>query len=245
MGFVKRFHVRAYRKIAPRKMEAGVPSGPKVCAPFKFYEPELLRKIECFYVVAIVLWIVVVIYFRLVEDDAVSIIILFIPIAVYMLGLWSLSEVTIDDEEKILSSSYLSIGILVIVPLLTWTHDRFGEETKILQIIVLAIILAVTSLIDVWTPAKNISLVRHFRSILQVAALTLIIYVLYHIFLKRSNHLNPKHEKIIGGVDSDESNTGTSLISSNIAATAAAAHAATFPVHAAVLPVHAAVFPVH
>lgn len=185
---------------------------------FRLYDENTYYNIEIMYGIGILLWIVLVCYFDLLSSDPVVIFILLLPILIYLLGMWSLSQVTIDDEEKLLASSYLSIGILVIVPLLTWTHDRFGEETKILQVIVVAIILAVMSLVDIWVPAKSLSLVRHFRSILQVAALILIIYVLYHIFLNKGNRLNPKKKSTIGGPGESEESQEANFISTNAAA---------------------------
>ena len=180
-------------------LDSGGNPTPPWSTGLRLYDDDTFYNIEAMYIVGIILWVILITYFEIIEPDPVVIFILLVPIAVYVLGMWSLSKVTVDDEEKLLASSYLSIGILVIVPLLTWTHDRFGEETKILQIIVVAIILAVMSLIDIWVPATRLSLVRHFRSILQVAALVLIIYVLYHIFLRKGNDINPKHTQKLGG----------------------------------------------
>ncbi len=108
-------------------------------------------------------------------------IIFFVPIAVYGIILWSV--ITIDNpinpEEADFTSETLTLGILSLIPLIVWTHDK--ELTHGIDIIVSVLVsmsLGVISLIDIWIKQKNVILIRHIRSILQTMSLSLLVYAL-------------------------------------------------------------------
>lgn len=149
------------------------------------YDDNLQAQLRYIYLIAIVIWLTIIFYFNFVEADFFIILILLIPLVVYVLSLYNLSTITVETEEKLFVFSYLSAGMIIVVPLITWTHDKFDNQHKVMEAMALAVILAVLSLIDIWVPLKYVSLAKHIRSIFQTAALTLIIYVLYYMFLKK------------------------------------------------------------
>lgn len=150
------------------------------------YDQITQRNLQALYMLAIFLWLMIVFNFGLFEANAVSICLILFPIAIFAMSLWNIDCVTVEVEEQLFAVSYISIGLLVIIPLVTWTHDKYGADAKVMDPMILAIIFAVASLVDVWVPLKWVTYIRHVRSILQVLSLTLIVYALYHIFIRRS-----------------------------------------------------------
>lgn len=157
----------------------------------QLYDETIQQNLKYSYYLAIVIWLTIVFYFSLLEADLFIVLILFIPAGVYTLSLWNLNVITIETEEKLFALSYLTTGVIILIPLLTWCHDRFEHEQKVMDAMVLSVILAVMSLIDIWVPVKYISYIKHVRSMFQIASLTLIIYILYYIFLKRKLKRKP------------------------------------------------------
>ena len=162
----------------------------------KPYDDSMQSQLQYIYLVAIVIWLTIIFYFHFIEADFFIIVILLIPIVVYVLSLYNLSVITVETEEKLFVFSYLSAGMVIIVPLITWTHDKFDNQHKIMEAMAMAVILAVISLIDIWVPLKYVSLAKHVRSIFQTAALTLIIYTLYYMFLKKGVRKVKRHQEL-------------------------------------------------
>ena len=159
------------------------------------YDKLMQQNLQVLYMVAILLWLLIVFNFDLFEPNAVSLLLIIFPIAAFAMSLWNIDCVTVEVEEQLFAVSYISIGLLVILPLVTWTHDKYGADSKVMGPMILAIILAVASLVDVWVPLKWVSYIRHVRSILQILSLTLIVYALYHIFINKSNKDDDNEDK--------------------------------------------------
>ena len=152
--------------------------------------------LEMIYIVAIVVWMIVIfwIYSKQSERlDEISSLILSVPLVVYLISMVNVSRVEKGTEERYFAITYLMIGLLVVIPLLTWTHQNIKEYGKIAPLVIIAIILAILSVVDVWVPMKWIVIVKHVRSILQVAALTLIIYALYLLYVMIPYHGQQTH----------------------------------------------------
>lgn len=67
-----------------------------------------------------------------------------------------------------------------------------GDKRLFIQIVVFAIILNMASMFDVWVTKNWLSVVMHFKSGLQTAALTLVIYALYMYYIEGPSELPVK-----------------------------------------------------
>jgi hypothetical protein len=149
----------------------------------KKYPPETVKVLQYTYIFAIIFWILLVILLGLGSELKFSLIILFIPLLIFAISIWNLQDVTVDDEENLFAINYLSIGVFVIIPMITWGHDKLGAKgARLMKIATVAMIMAVFSLIDVWHPPAWTSIIKHIRAIFQVISLTLIIYALCILF---------------------------------------------------------------
>lgn len=131
------------------------------------------------YLAAIILWGILLAYLSP-DVDVWGWIILVIPIAVFLISMFSLDGVSTIVEENVFQINTLSVGLLIILPLLAFiTKDFKGDKLLMAHVVLLAITFSLFSMIDVWVSEKWITLTRHVRSIFQTVSLTLILFALY------------------------------------------------------------------
>lgn len=155
----------------------------------KNYGTRKTRLVQGLYLVASVLWLALCYLLRLFHTNFIGLLILLIPLAVFAFGFISSSSLSIEVEDDMFKSNYLSVGLLVMFPLLIWCTNDYkgdiGKRAQFITIIIVALVLTMLSLIDIWVSKKWITLVKHVKSILQTSSLTLIIFALYHYYLER------------------------------------------------------------
>jgi uncharacterized membrane protein YkgB len=148
------------------------------------YTEERAVQIELVYIVAIVFWLFIVTWFVLYETDGIGFIILAIPVVIFLTGYINSHVLSEEVEKENFQANYFAIGLLIIIPLLTWMNKEYtGDKRRFTSILVLAIIIVLLSLLDVWVSKEYLSVTKHVKSALQTIALTLFIYALYCYYL--------------------------------------------------------------
>ena len=141
--------------------------------------------IRILYLIFIILWLGMA-YLLYSGEDLVEIVILCIPFIVFAIGFINCGVITKDVEDTLFDVNYISIAVLVMVPLLTWLSKDYNTEGRyrFVTIIIIAMMLALISLIDIWVPRKWLSLVKHFKSICETLAVIMIIFALYTYYIE-------------------------------------------------------------
>lgn len=174
-----------YQEIPPNNDEEDVVQCRR--EPFKrtkCYGRKRTKSVQFVYVMACLIWVVLIFVLSLWKTDLIGTIILLIPLLVYGFGFYNANTLTVEVEETIFSINYLSIALLVVIPLTAWINKNFnGDQRYLTRIMVVAVIIALLSLVDIWVRPKWISVVRHVKSALQTAALTLVVYALYVYYM--------------------------------------------------------------
>lgn len=157
--------------------------------PIKRHKKYGTRKrltIQIVYIIAAILWAVFITYFGFYRTPKAGLIILLIPFFVYGLGFINAKELTVDVEDNVFSANYLSVGLLIVLPLLTWMDKRQNHNTTIVtEAMIVSIVLSLLSLVDIWVRPKWLSVVKHIKSVIQTAALTLLVFALYMFYIGR------------------------------------------------------------
>ena len=154
------------------------------------YTEEKASQIRLVYCVAIVVWILIVVAFHLYNTDVIGWIILAIPPVIFLTGYANSDHLTVEIERENFQANYFAIGILIILPLLTWVNrDYKGDRKRFTRILVLAIIIIMLSLLDVWVRREYLSLNKHIKSALQTIAISLLIYALYAYYIDNPNSI--------------------------------------------------------
>ncbi len=167
----------------------------------EYYGRKKVRNIRILYILACVAWTILIFSIGLYETKLGGFIILSIPYFVFFSGYYEANLLTPEVEDDNFQSNYLSIGLLIVLPLLTFINGSFkGNRNKFVAIMILALILTMLSLIDVWVPEQYISYVRHVKSIFQTLSIILLIYALYMFYLESGflteHNKNPSDDKV-------------------------------------------------
>lgn len=149
------------------------------------YPPDQVRNIRIAYLIGIIFWMLLIYVLGITICDTISLIIFLIPFVAFGITCWNLSGVTVGTEKRLCTINCLTIGLFLVLSLVTWSHDKHGEDTRNFRIAVIAIILGIITLIDVWVPPDWVLFVMHVRSILNVLSMCLIIFCLYILFGKK------------------------------------------------------------
>lgn len=157
----------------------------------KTYSQRRVTGVRIVYILAILLWVIIVWCLRLYKTSFMGWVILALPIILFGIGFLNAPYLTVEVEDSIFSIGYLSIALVVVLPILVWiTKDFTGDRDMIMGILLIAIIFTMLSLYDIWVRPKWLTVSRHLKSVFQTLALTLLIFALYAYYLGR-NPLSP------------------------------------------------------
>ena len=158
----------------------------KVTNKYKEYGRKKTAITQSVYIAASLVWIFILYYLCLYQTDLIGLLILFIPILAFAIAYANAGALTIEVEEDMFKANFLSLGLLILLPLLTWIGKDFeGDKSKFVCVIILALIFTMLSLIDIWVRRRWFSIVKHIKSVFQTLALTLIIYSLYSYYAQK------------------------------------------------------------
>ena len=143
----------------------------------KTYSDDVVFEIQLIYIIAAVFWILLIFACSLFQSGFIGWIFLTIPLIVYGIGFTSVCNHTTDVEDDMFLGNFLSFGFLVTVILINWV--KVADKKKYFKLLMIALVFIMLSLIDVWVKKKYQIIVKHVRTILQTAALSLLAYVLY------------------------------------------------------------------
>jgi hypothetical protein len=145
-----------------------------------------MNDVQKVYLILAIIWLLIIIIFRLYQTDWVGAIIILIPFIVFFANSFN-TDIDNEIEARLLNDTSLTIGILLLLPILAWIEkDSYREKVKMIAIIVLALILLLLTYVAVWTSSQYIYLVNRVKSGLTTMAAILVVYVLYIYFVHRS-----------------------------------------------------------
>lgn len=155
-----------------------------------YYTRDKSSQVKLLYIIGLVIWILIVCCFRLYKTDVIGWIILAIPPVVFLTGYINSDKLTIEVEKENFQANYFAIGLLLVLPLLTWVNKEYkGDKSKFTKILVLAIIIVMLSLLDVWVEKRYLSVTKHAKSALQTIAVALLIYAFYSYYIDNPNDM--------------------------------------------------------
>lgn len=149
-----------------------------------YYTDEQVEMVQWVYIVALVAWIFIICVFGLWKTDVIGWIILSIPLVVFFSGYASADRLTVEIEKENFQANYFTIGLVLILPLLTWVKKEYsGNAEHFIRILIFAIIIILLSLLDVWVERQYMSVTKHVKSVFQTIAIVLIIYAFYSFYI--------------------------------------------------------------
>ena len=151
----------------------------------KCYDKNKTKKIQIFYIVAAVIWILIVYFGNFSRSyDLVSIVILSIPVIAYLINYSNCGKFSEDLGSEILKGNLLSFVFLIFIIFINW--DKVIDKNKFFRILIVALILVMFSLIDLWMSPDNMEIFKHTKTSLQTAALALLAFAIYKYYLAQT-----------------------------------------------------------
>lgn len=156
------------------------------------YDSTMVTKIRTIYLIAVILWTSLIFLLDLYENDIIVWFFLLLPFLIYGINFFSAEHFSCCMEDHMLQGNFLSFGFLITIILINWNSPLGGsDKTKFFLILVVAFILLMISLIDVWVDDKNLSIVKHIKTSLHTASLSLLALSLYLYYIyQRDTHEN-------------------------------------------------------
>lgn len=146
------------------------------------YSTAKIYWVKCVYVVAAVIWSIIVCHFSLFASTAA--VILWLPLILFGIAYFNVGNLSEEVHDDVLKSSFISIGLMLSLPLLGWLNkDYQGDKNHVTETIVIAMILTLFSLLHVWVSKKWIPVWNHAKSALETMSLSLFVYALVSYFL--------------------------------------------------------------
>lgn len=138
-----------------------------------------IKFVRWIYIVGIIAWTFLIYMFGLMPHTIYQFIPIVIPYFVFLINIAYANDLIDDIEEEIFATSYLSLGLLLIIPLITWIKQDLGTHmNEFIRIIFLSVILSLLSLIDLWIPKNSSLFLKNVRNILGTMAIVVIIYAI-------------------------------------------------------------------
>lgn len=152
-------------------------------------ERNLIYAVVFLYFLAFLLWLFIA--YKVHDRNLFAVLILLIPLLVMGISLWNLMYIPARMEEQLFRANYISICVLICVPLLSWVNRDISPDRKhkFIWCVILAVIFAIISLYDVWTDSDWQFFTIHFKSIAETFAITLLLYALYSYYIESGSNI--------------------------------------------------------
>lgn len=133
------------------------------------------------YVVAAILWLVIILVLDL-ELGPVSLIILAIPFIVFAINWYLVPKEETPDFAPVCNSDLIAFAVLITAIMLNWNSSIITDKSKFFKPIVAAFILMMLSLVDFWLDVRYARILKYTTGALQTMAVALITYSLYSYY---------------------------------------------------------------
>jgi magnesium-transporting ATPase (P-type) len=170
----------------------------------------MINDIQKVYLILTLIWIIIILIFKLYDTDIIGWIILIIPFIVFAIGAYNSSIPLTQPNAVIAADNTLSIGVLLLIPLIAFCdrcyHENHDYRTRFIGIAILAIILYLLSYITIYVPIQYINVVNRIYTSLITLSVVLIIFDLYLFYQHRSKRNTEIPEEIYKKYDAESLN---------------------------------------
>jgi len=144
------------------------------------YPQNTIFYLQMMYIIAIILWIIIVIWLKLYNTNFFGFLILAAPIVFFIIAFASLTGINREVENYMLQTDFLQFGYIVVVIVLIW--DKTIDDEKIYSLVGIGMVLLVLSMLDIWITKEKLVYMKHFQSIVQTIAAVILIFTLFYYY---------------------------------------------------------------
>ncbi len=152
------------------------------------YSEETVTKIRIILVSSVVLWIILVIWLKVIRKDVLIIVFILIPIVLAIVGFINAPKIDKNCEKLVLRTNVVTIGILAAAIISQWNHLKNNvDKREFYKFLATAFVLLMISVLDVWADEEDRTLITHAKVSIQGISITLLIIAVYLLFQKISS----------------------------------------------------------
>lgn len=137
--------------------------------------------IRALYVLGVLAWLFVIYVLSILNYDWFIVLLAIIPIVIFAWTWYIVPTFIREYEDNVFQVNYLSITLLVVIPLF-FNLSKMKHDNCALRIVIIGVFFVVLSVIDVWTHPDNISVMKHFKSIVETIGIFLLLIAIYIYF---------------------------------------------------------------
>ena len=145
------------------------------------YNRYLIIDIQTIYILMTIIWAILVFSLGLWKTDIVGVVIILIPLVVFAISYFSLESIDEECSNTIGRFNIISFALLAATILINWQNNS-PIQNWIRSLVVIATLLLVISIIDIWASKDNREVFLHFRTAIQTMSIVLLAYALYQFY---------------------------------------------------------------
>jgi len=142
------------------------------------------------YLILVLIWIALIICMKLYDTTWVGLVILLIPIIIFGIATFYGDEHLVSNHTLNDDDDFLTIGIILLLPLLTYFDKDFTDKGRFMSIVIVSLFLFLLSVIPMWIPVRFAKYVKILRTSIQSIAVTLLLYVIHLYYTHRCSRLS-------------------------------------------------------
>lgn len=136
--------------------------------------------IKLVYIFGMILWTITISMLGLYNHDVICMSLIFVPYIIFLVSMLNVRFITKAEEVNYFSYDYLSVGLLIFLPLMSWMNlNNKSSHPMFITIVIVALAFTMAAMIDIFIKPEYLSVMKHIRSILQTCAMILLIYAVY------------------------------------------------------------------
>ena len=148
------------------------------------YDEETMRWIQIAYLIGVGIWIILVAVLKLYSMDIITWIFIIFPIIIFGINYRNVEKMTYKCEKQMFRGNFISFGFLITIILINWNCPmEASNKNNFFKILVVAFVLLMFSLVDIWVSKENLSIVKNIKTIFHTISLTLLAWALYLYYI--------------------------------------------------------------
>jgi hypothetical protein len=151
-----------------------------------------MNNITITYIVLSIIWIIIICVFKLYDTDIIGWLIIAIPFIVFAIGAYN-SDVPNAPNAVIAADNTLSLGVLLVIPLLAWVDrnnfDTHSSRNRFIGIVLIAIVMYLLSYVVLWVPERFIPIANRVTTAFSTMSAILLIYAIYLYYRNRTSRV--------------------------------------------------------
>ena len=108
--------------------------------------PDKILMIKMAYIIGLIVWTITVCMLGLYSHDVICTALMFIPYIIFIVSMFNAPYITKSTEKYFFSYDYLSVGLLIFLPLMSWMNINNKSSHPMFITIVIVVVMIIVFL---------------------------------------------------------------------------------------------------